>query len=117
MKLPAAADGVALVRNELSWPGAFGPVPAEVASMVRAQARTAKLVPVAKLLTERHRVDLRDSAGRKLGEVDDDVVSVMDGRRLAARFRQVELEVTDAAPEGLLEEALKALDVGRGGGR
>ncbi len=109
LKLPMDADGVALVRNELSWPGGFGPVPAEVATMVRAQARTAKLVPVAKLLTERHRIDLRDSSGRKLGEVDDDVVSVMDGRRLAARFRQVELEVTDAAPDGLLEEVLQAL--------
>jgi CHAD domain-containing protein len=111
VKLPMDADGVALVRNELSWPGAFGPVPAEVAAMVRAQARTARLVPVAKLLTERHRVDLRDSAGRKLGEIDDDVVSVMDGRRLAARFRQVELEVTDAAPDDLLEEVLQALTV------
>ncbi len=109
VKLPMVADGVAVVRNELSWPGAFGPVPAEVASLVRAQARTARLVPVAKLLTERHRVELRDRAGRKLAEVDDDVVSVMDGRRLAARFRQVELEVTDAAPAELLVEVLRAL--------
>lgn len=109
IKLPGAADGVALVRTELSWPGSFGSVPAEVASLVRAQARTARLEPVAKLLTERHRVELRDSSGRKLGEVDDDVVSVMDGRRLAARFRQVELEVTDAAPVALLEEAMRAL--------
>src|ERR1700738_3338272 len=93
VKLPMDADGVALVRNELSWPGPFGPVPPEVATMVRAQARTARLVPVAKLVTERRRIDLRDSGGRKLGEIDDDVVSVMDGRRLAARFRQVELEV------------------------
>jgi CHAD domain-containing protein len=111
LKLPVEADGVALVRTELSWPGTFGPVPAEVASLVRAQARTARLVPVAKLLTERHRVELRDGDGRKLGEVDDDVVSVMDGRRLAARFRQVELEVTDAAPPELLDEVLQALTV------
>ncbi len=111
LKLPVEADGVALVRTELSWPGTFGPVPSEVASLVRAQARTARLVPVAKLLTERHRVELRDGDGRKLGEVDDDVVSVMDGRRLAARFRQVELEVTDAAPPELLDEVLQALTV------
>ncbi|MDQ1356401.1 MAG: hypothetical protein QOG44_774 [Acidimicrobiaceae bacterium] len=109
LKLPGEADGVALVRTELSWPGTFGPVPAEVASLVRAQARTARLLPVAKLLTERRRVELRDADGRKLGEVDDDVVSVMDGRRLAARFRQVELEVTDAASQELLDGVLQAL--------
>jgi CHAD domain-containing protein len=109
LKLPAEADGVALVRTELSWPGTFGPVPAEVASLVRAHARGARLLPVAKLLTQRHRVALKDDAGRTLGEVDDDVVSVMDGRRLAARFRQVELEVTDAASDELLEEVMLAL--------
>lgn len=109
LKLPAEADGVALVRTELSWPGTFGPVPAEVASLVRAHARGARLLPVAKLLTQRHRVELKDDAGRTLGEVDDDVVSVMDGRRLAARFRQVELEVTDAASDELLDGVMLAL--------
>ncbi|MGH9123861.1 MAG: CHAD domain-containing protein, partial [Acidimicrobiales bacterium] len=114
LKLPSDADGVALVRTELSWPGSFGPVPTEAVNMVRAQARTARLVPVAKLLTDRRRVELRDEAGRKLAEVDDDVVSVMDGRRLAARFRQLELEVTDAAPPNLLESALAALTAAGG---
>ena len=109
VKLPGDADGVALVRTELSWPGPFGPVPPEVASLVRGEARTARLEPVAKLITERHRVELRDREGRKLGEVDDDVVSVMDGRRLAARFRQVELEVSEAAPDELLDEVMRAL--------
>jgi CHAD domain-containing protein len=109
LKLPVDADGVALVRNELTWPGPLGPVPAEVLSLVRAHARTARLAPVAKLVTERHRVEVRDGDGHKLAEVDDDVVSVMDGRRLAARFRQVELEVSDEAPDELLEHALGAL--------
>ncbi len=109
LKLPTEAEGVALVRTELSWPGTFGPVPSEVASLVRAYARGAKLLPVAKLLTERHRVELKDEAGQTLGEVDDDVVSVFDGRRLAARFRQVELEVTDAGSGELLDAVMRAL--------
>lgn len=109
LKLPVDAHGVALVRNELTWPGPFGPIPAEVLSLVRAHARTARLAPVAKLVTERHRVELRDGDGRKLAEVDDDVVSVMDGRRLAARFRQVELEVSDDAPDEQLDQALGVL--------
>src|SRR5206468_6573755 len=63
VKLPGKADGVALVRTELSWPGPFGPVPAEVASLVRALARGGRLEPVATLVSERHRVELRASAG------------------------------------------------------
>ena len=106
VKLPSAADGVALVRQELSWPGKFGPVPVEVAQLVRAPARSAVLGPVAKLTTQRRRVELRDGNGHKLAEVDDDVVSVLDGRRLAARFRQVEVEVEANAPAGLLEEVV-----------
>jgi CHAD domain-containing protein len=103
VKLPAAADGVALVRRELSWPGKLGPVPVEVAQLVKAPARSATLGPVAKLTTQRRRVELRDTSGRRLAEIDDDVVSVLDGRQLAARFRQVEVEVEADAPLGLLE--------------
>ncbi len=106
VKLPAAADGVALVRRELSWPGKLGPVPVEVAQLVQAPARSAGLGPVAKLTTQRRRVELRDTNGRRLAEVDDDVVSVLDGRRLAARFRQVEVEVEADAPVRLLEEVV-----------
>ncbi|HSS08960.1 MAG TPA: CHAD domain-containing protein, partial [Acidimicrobiales bacterium] len=109
LKLPADADGVALVRRELFWPGKFGPVPDEVASLVRAAARTAPLQPVAKLTTLRHRVELWDGTGRRLAEVDDDLVSVMDGRKLAARFREVEVELTPAAPPELLDAVLHRL--------
>jgi CHAD domain-containing protein len=119
VKLPGKADGVALVRTELSWPGPFGPVPAEVASLVRALARGGRLEPVATLVSERHRVELRASAGAgdgnnavdgtKLGEIDDDTVSVTDGGRLVDRFRQIELEVTDAASDELLDAVLGAL--------
>lgn len=109
VKLPGAADGVALVRTEVSWPGAFGPLPAEVAALVRAQARGATLEPVAKLVSQRRRVELFDDAGHKLGEIDDDVVSVMDGDELADRFRQVEFELTDAATDQLMDDVLRAL--------
>jgi CHAD domain-containing protein len=109
VKLPQEADGVALVRRELSWPGTLGPVPAEVASLVRAHARSSPLGPVAKLNTQRRRVELRGAGGAKLAEVDDDVVSVMDGRVLAARFREVEVEVAAGAPPELLEAVLERM--------
>jgi CHAD domain-containing protein len=64
---------------------------------------------VARLTTQRRRVELRNAAGERWAEVDDDVVSVMDGRKLAARFREVEVELTPAAPAGLLDAVLDRL--------
>jgi CHAD domain-containing protein len=109
LKLPAEAEGVALARQELFWPGKPGPVPAYVVHLVRATARAAPLQPVARLTTQRRRIELQDAAGERWAELDDDVVSVMDGRKLAARFREVELELLPAAPSGLLDAVLDRL--------
>jgi len=54
---------------------------------------------VARLSTIRRRVRLVDGAGTRVAEVVDDEVSVRDGRRVAARFREIEIEVTQA-PNG-----------------
>jgi hypothetical protein len=48
-------------------------------------------------------------SGEPLLEVDDDVVSVMDGRRLAARFREVEVEVVGSAPDFLMDVVVARL--------
>jgi CHAD domain-containing protein len=50
-------------------------------------------VPVARLSTVRRRVRLLDGGGTRVAEVVDDEVSVRDGRRVAARFREIEVEV------------------------
>src|SRR5450759_3008316 len=76
--------------------GAKKPPPAAVA-IVRASVRTAELIPVARLSTVRRRVRLLDASGARLAEVVDDEVSVRDGRRVAARFREIEVEVTGDA--------------------
>ena len=104
LKLPpthASTDGQAgaplLERDELNFQGgATKPPPAAVA-IVRAYVRTAELVPVARLSTVRRRVRLLDASGARLAEVVDDEVSVRDGRRVAARFREIEVEVTGDA--------------------
>src|ERR671937_496162 len=45
----------------------------------------------------------------------DDEVSVYHGRRLASRFREVEVEVEEEAPDGLLEAIVERLrSVGAG---
>lgn len=109
LKLPSAATGAGLSRREINWPGRPGPVPPEISSLVRAYRRTAPLGPVARLVTLRHRTVLCDRFGEAVLEVDDDVVSVMDGRRLAARFREVEVEVVGLAPEALLDAVVDRL--------
>jgi CHAD domain-containing protein len=60
---------------------------------VRAYVRGSQLVPVARLSTVRRRVRLVDATGARVADVVDDEVSVRDGRRVAARFREVEVEV------------------------
>ena len=66
---------------------------------MRAYVRKAELVPVARLSTIRRRVRLVDATGARVAEVVDDEVSVRDGRRVAARFREIEVEVT-SQPNG-----------------
>ncbi len=109
LKLPEDSAGASLTRRELNWPGLWGTVPEEVANLVRAYRRTASLGPVARLVTHRRRTLLGAREGEALLEIDDDVVSVMDGRRLAARFREVEVEVVGPASSGLLAEVVARL--------
>ncbi len=110
LKLPAASSDETLSRHEMNWPGKWGPVPVEISSLVRAYRRSATLGPVARLVTHRRRAVLSGRLGEPLLEIDDDVVSVMDGRRLAARFREVEVEVVGAAPVSLLHATVARLE-------
>jgi CHAD domain-containing protein len=109
LKLPEPSTEPGLSRRELNWPGRWGALPAEVSGLLRAYRRTAALGPVARLVTHRRRTTLVGRVGEPLLEIDDDVVSVMDGRRLAARFREVEVEVVGAAPAALLDAVLARL--------
>lgn len=117
VKLPEDGGGAALVRNELTFPGAraAGPPP-PVSDLVRAHVRTSTLGPVARLRTRRTPVELCDEDGRRLAEVVDDEVSVFEGRRVAARFREVEVELAEEAPAGLLDRVVQRL-AGAGAGR
>ncbi|MEO8744683.1 MAG: CYTH and CHAD domain-containing protein [Candidatus Dormiibacterota bacterium] len=106
LKLPAppaagqAAAGDLLQRDEITFPGGAKKPPEAAVAIVRAYVRKAELVPVARLSTLRRRVRLLDPAGTRLAEVVDDEVSVRDGRRVAARFREIEVEVTSSENGG-----------------
>jgi CHAD domain-containing protein len=82
-----------LERDELTFQGAARKPPEGAVGVVRAYVRRSELVPVARLSTVRRRVRLVDATGTRVAEVVDDEVSVRDGRRVAARFREIEVEV------------------------
>src|SRR5690348_496776 len=85
-----------LERDELTFEGGAKKPPDSALEVVRAYVRRAELVPVARLSTVRRRVRLVDPTGVRVAEVVDDEVSVRDGRRVAARFREIEVEVPGA---------------------
>jgi CHAD domain-containing protein len=109
VKLPEGQDGALLVRAEHVFPGDGRKPPAEAVDLVRAFVRSAQLSPVVRMRTLRRPVELRDQEGVPLAELVDDEVQVLDGRRIAARFREVEVELTEAATGGLLERVLDRL--------
>jgi len=89
-----------LERDELTFQGGARKPPDGALAFVRAYVRKAELVPVARLSTLRRRVRLLDAGGSRLADVVDDEVSVRDGRRVAARFREIEVEVANQSDGG-----------------
>ena len=108
LKLPGGSDGTLLTRGELTFEATTRRPPERAVALVRAYLRGAPLEPVARLSTWRRRVPLLDPAGRQLAEVVDDEVSVLHGRRVAARFREVEVELKPGG-DGLLGPLLERL--------
>lgn len=109
VKLPKHEGGSALVRREIGFEGPVTSMPDAVEDLVRAYTRSSALIVVARLRSRRASIDLRDDEGRRLAQVVDDEVSVLDGRRVAARFREVEVEIEADAPTGLLDEVVARL--------
>ncbi|MEJ7764963.1 MAG: CYTH and CHAD domain-containing protein [Acidimicrobiales bacterium] len=101
VKLPAGgAAGPVLDRSEVAFSGPDSQPPAEAAALVTATTRGRPLEPVARLVTKRRRRHVLDADGRVALEVCDDLVSVMDGRRVADRFRELEVELAPGGHDG-----------------
>jgi CHAD domain-containing protein len=94
LKLPSTSKGVSgeLARSEIDAPGDPGTVPPHLLALVSSRVRTAGLHTVATLETRRCPVDLVLGDDVLLTVVDDEV-SVVEGDRVALRFREVEVEV------------------------
>ncbi len=76
--------------------------PAAVIELVAPWLEAAPLMPIARLVTDRRRIELRGPEGRALAEVDDDRVTVHgpDGHESAGQFHEIEIELApDAADD------------------
>ena len=71
--------------------------------------RTAPLGPQVRLRTVRRQTELSDGEGRRVADVVDDDVSVLDGRRIAARFRELEVEALDETHDDLIDALVARL--------
>ena len=108
LKLPVQGAGEG-VRDEVRVP--LGPdLPDALARLVTAFARSEPLIPVAALQTERTPLLLLGPDGQAVVEVVDDTVSVMEGDRVATRFREIEAEaLTHPHDDDLLGRVGQAL--------
>lgn len=95
LKLPHGED-----RLELEFDGGARAVPGEVTALLTAHLRGVKPVPVARLRTHRTGVLVR-SGGRAIAEVVADGVAVFEGRRIARRFEELEVELVDGTMSDL----------------
>lgn len=115
VKLPHGGDARMLVRDEFVFPGDVRRTPAEALDLVRAFVRTGTLRPQVRLKTVRRETALRDGDGRLVAEVVDDDVAVLDGRKIASRFRELEVEIADETQLDLLDAVVARLQEGGAG--
>ena len=89
VKLPTEAPGV---RTEVSMAGPAATPPERLLDLVTVYTRGVPVAPVVTLTTVRQAYQLCDRDDRVAVEVVDDTVSVPDGRRVALKFREIEVE-------------------------
>ncbi|MEZ5101498.1 MAG: CYTH and CHAD domain-containing protein [Thermoleophilia bacterium] len=104
LKLPRG-----IARIELELASASRTAPVEILDLLVARLRGAPVEPVATLRTRRSGVRVRGIEG-PIADVTVDLVSVMDGRRVARRFTEIEAELLggDEAALATIGRALEA---------
>jgi len=98
-----------LERPEITFSGNGGTPPPDVVDLVRAVVRLDELQFQAGLDTLRRRIPLHDADGAPVADIFDDEVSVLEGHRTAATFRELEVEVGETTPPDLVDALLDQL--------
>mgnify|MGYP001218958531 CR=1 FL=1 len=104
LKIPVPTESQALYREEHVFAGDGSTVPTAALDLATAYLRGATPQPVAELRTLRTSRHVLSEGGDDLAEVVEDDVRVVEGTHVVRRFRQVEIELADAAPDELLDE-------------
>ena len=112
VQLPVSVAEGRFDRDERSFQAGPGRPPEGAVDLVRAYVRTAPVRLAVRLQTVRHRTGIEIDGDGRVAEVVDDEVSVLDGRRVAGRFREVEVELAPDADDDLLAAILARLDAG-----
>ena len=102
VKLPSDAATHGLARREITVAGERSTVPQQFADLARGWALGQRIAPVARMRTRRVSLPLCDGDGHTLASLDDDSVTITRGRRVVARFRELEVELIGDAPAELL---------------
>jgi CHAD domain-containing protein len=110
VKLPV--DGAAYTRDEINVEGSGSAVPREASDLVTAYARSEQLAPVTRIHTRRKRLNLLNGSGDAGTAVVDDEVSVVEGSRVVARFRELEVEDKGAGPQAVARVAAVLQEAG-----
>lgn len=110
LKLPAGVD----TRDEIRIPPrSSAEVPLHLARLVRARTRDVPLVPVVRLLSNRHVHHLLDGEGRLLAEVAYDEVEAEvlepEGGNRARSWVEIEVELAEGGDPALLDAVEKRL--------
>ena len=113
VKLPHGVDGVVATRHEIVFQGAADRPPADAIDLVRGIVRGGSLERVARLQTVRRRTCIATGGGtRAVAEVVDDEVSVLEGRRVVDRFREIEVELADGVEPATVAPVLAVISAG-----
>lgn len=103
-KIPVLEEALGLVREEHVFPGDGTRIPAGVLDLGTAYFRGKTPAPVTELRTLRTSRRIVSDGGRHMASVVEDDVRVIDGTRVVKRFRQIEIELTAAAADRLLDD-------------
>jgi CHAD domain-containing protein len=97
------------LRAQRQIEGNASTVPAALSEAVAGAARGAPVDIVAHLRAHRRTSELRDPGGRPLGTITDIEITVLHGRRVALRSRELEVDALAEAPSSLVATVATAL--------
>ena len=113
VKLPATAFSDTLAREEHQFEAGPGRPPAPAIDLLRGYLRQEPVSLAVRLQTVRRTTRLLDAEAKPAAEVVDDEVSVLDGRRVVARFRELGGRAVSVGSDAHRPEAFAwALDEG-----